>query len=162
MTSMLVPLFTTPVVEFRELAPVLILFAAAVIGVLVDAFLLRDWRRWRDEIQMGLLIGSSVAALVYVVLNARKGLGGTLAMGSIMLDGPTYVAWGSLLVFGMLAVLVFRERRVNGGVTAFASAASSVPGSLEEAEADRVRLEQTEVYPLALFAPPGWRHAPGA
>jgi len=152
MTSMLVPLFTTPVVEFRELAPVLILFAAAVIGVLVDAFLLRDWRRWRDEIQMGLLIGSSVAALVYVVLNARKGLGGTLAMGSIMLDGPTYVAWGSLLVFGMLAVLVFRERRVNGGVTAFASAASSVPGSLEEAEADRVRLEQTEVYPLALFA----------
>ncbi len=152
MTSMLVPLFTTPVVEFRELAPILILFLAAILGVLVDSFLLGDWRKWRDEIQMGLVIGSTVAALIYVVLNARKGLGGTLAMGSIMLDGPTYVAWGALLVFGLLAVLVFRERRVHGGVTAFASAASSVPGSVEEAEADRVRLEQTEVYPLALFA----------
>ena len=155
MSTLLVPLFTAPVIEFRALAPILIVFAAACVGVLVDAVMLGGWRRWRDEVQIGLVIGSLLAALVYVVLNARKGLSGPLAMGSIMLDGPTYVAWGALLVFGLLAILVFRERAVSGGVTVFASAASTVPGSPEEAAAERVRLEQTEVFPLALFAVTG-------
>ncbi len=145
-------LMTTPVIEFRELAPVLIVFAAACVGVLVDALMLGRWRRWRDEVQMGLVIGSTVAAFVYVVLNARKHLTGTKAMGSLMVDGPTYVAWGALLVFGLMAVLTFRETKVGGGVPAFASAASAVPGSKDELDADRVRLVQTEVYPLALFS----------
>lgn len=148
MTTML----TTPVIEFRALAPILILFVAACLGVLVDALMLGRTRRWRDEVQMGLVIGSTVAAFVYVVLNARKGLSGSQAMGSLMLDGPAYVAWGALLVFGLMAVMLFREVKVGGGVTAFASSASTVPGTKSEADADHYRLQQTEVFPLALFS----------
>ena len=148
MTTML----TTPVIDLRALAPILILFVAACLGVLVDALMLGQLRRWRDEVQMGLVIGSTVAAFVYVVLNARKGLGGSQAMGSLMLDGPTYVAWGALLVFGLMAVMLFRETKVGGGVTAFASSASSVPGTKHEADADHYRLQQTEIFPLALFS----------
>ena len=148
MTTML----TTPVIEFRALAPILILFVAACLGVLVDALMLGRTRRWRDEVQMGLVIGSTVAAFVYVVLNARKGLSGSQAMGSLMLDGPAYVAWGALLVVGLMAVMLFREVKVGGGVTAFASSASTVPGTKSEADADHYRLQQTEVFPLALFS----------
>ena len=43
MTTML----TTPVIEFRALAPILILFVAACLGVLVDALMLGRTRRWR-------------------------------------------------------------------------------------------------------------------
>ena len=150
--TQLIPLMTAPVIELRALAPVLIVFAGACLGVLVDAIFLTKWRHWRDEIQIALVIGSTVAAFIYVVLNWRQGLGGQLAMGSIMLDGPTAVAWCTLLVFGLLSLLVFRETRVSGGVAVFASAASAVPGSLDEEEADRYRLQQTEVFPLALFA----------
>jgi len=152
MSTMLMPMLTAPVIELRALAPVLIIFAAACLGVLVDALMLGRWRSWRDEVQIGIVLGSTIAALAYVVLNARLGLSGPLAMGSIMLDGPTAVAWGALLVFGALASLVFRESRVAGGVVVFASSASSVPGGQDEADADRVRLQQTEVFPLVLFS----------
>lgn len=152
MNTMLMPLFTAPTIEFSALAPILIVFGAACIGVLVDAIMIGRLRGWRDEVQMGLVIGSTLGAFAYVVWNARKGVKGPLAMGSIMLDGPTYVAWGALLVFGLLAIMVFRETKVNGGVTAFASSAATVPGSAEELEADRYRLQQTEIFPLALFS----------
>ena len=152
MNTMLMPLFTAPTIEFSALAPILIVFGAACIGVLVDAIMIGRLRGWRDEVQMGLVIGSTLGAFAYVVWNARKGVKGPLAMGSIMLDGPTYVAWGALLVFGLLAIMVFRETKVNGGVTAFASSAATVPGSAEEVEADRYRLQQTEIFPLALFS----------
>ncbi len=60
-----------------------------------------------------------------------------MAMGSISLDGPTYLMWGALLVFGLLSLLVFSERDLNNGATAFAASAASVPGSPAEAEANR-------------------------
>lgn len=152
MPTSLMPLVTAPVIEFRALAPILIVFAAACLGVLVDAAMLGRLRRFRDEVQLGLVLGSTIAALVYLVLNYRAGLAGPLAMGSIMLDGPTYITWGSVLVFGMLAGMLFRETRVAGGVSAFASAAATVPGSTDEAEADAAQLQQTEVFPLLLFS----------
>jgi NADH-quinone oxidoreductase subunit N len=77
---------------------------------------------------------------------------GLLAMGAVTLDGPAYIMWGALLVFGLLAVLVFAERRQGGGLSVFSSSASSVPGSQLEAEATRAHLEHSEVFPLALFS----------
>ena len=73
-------------------------------------------------------------------------------MGSITLDGPAYVMWGGLLVFGLLGVMVFSERNLNNGATAFAASAASVPGSPAEAEASAARIEHTEIFPLALFS----------
>ncbi len=151
MTMMLPLEITAPTIEFRQLAPILILFGAACAGVLVDALMLGRSRRWRGEVQIGLVVGGVLAALAYTVANLRLGPVGAVAMGSIMLDGPTAVMWVLLLVFGLLAVMVFKEERL-AGVPVFASSAATVPGSREEAEADRFRLEQTEVFPLALFS----------
>ena len=60
--------------------------------------------------------------------------------------------WGALLVFGLLSLLVFSERDLNNGATAFAASAASVPGSPAEAEANLARHEHSEVFPLAMFS----------
>ena len=78
-----------------------------------------------------------------------------MAMGSISLDGPTYLMWGALLVFGLLSLLIFSERDLDNGSSAFAASAASVPGSIAEAEANTARHEHTEVFPLALFCAVG-------
>lgn len=138
-----------PVIEYKLLAPVLLTFAAAVLGVLGEAALPR---RWRLPAQVGLAFAGLALAFGYLVVNWRKGSTGILAMGSVTLDGPAYFAWAALLVFGLLGLLVFSEQKLNGGVTAFAASASTVPGSVDEARATSARLEHTEVYPLAMFA----------
>ena len=138
-----------PTIEFRALAPVLLVLAAACLGVLIEAFAPRVHRYFG---QLVLLVTSTLVALGFLIANWRRGLGGPQAMGSIMLDGPTYLSWGALLVFGLIALLVFAERRVSGGVSAFAASAATVPGSPAEAETSAARFEHTEVFPLALFA----------
>lgn len=139
----------TPTFEWLELTPLLIVLAGAMLGVLIEALLPRQWR-YRS--QVALLVITVLAAVVMLVLNWQWGSTGMLAMGSISLDGPTYIAWGSLLVFGLLGILVFAERQLDNGATVFAASASSVPGSPLEAEATQARLEHTEVFPLALFS----------
>src|SRR5699024_9424866 len=56
------------------------------------------------------------------------------------------------LVVGLGGVALFAERRVAGGLSAFASSAATVPGSPLEREADRLRREHTEFFPLLVFA----------
>ncbi|MBK8460049.1 MAG: NADH-quinone oxidoreductase subunit NuoN [Micropruina sp.] len=138
-----------PTVEFRALAPVLLVLAAACLGILAEAVVPRAHR---FLVQVVLLVSSTVVSFGFLIANWRKGIGGPIAMGSIMLDGPTYFIWGSLLVLGLISLLVFAERKLGGGASAFAASAASVPGSVAESEASAARLEHTEVFPLALFA----------
>ncbi len=153
MTTFLVPAeIAAPTIEFRALAPVLMLLGAATLGVLIEAFLPR---RHRFASQLVIVIVSFVIGFGFLVTNFAKGLSGTLAMGSVMLDGPTYFQWALLLVFGLMSMLVFAERQVNGGHTSFAASASSAPGSIDEADAIAAKFEHTEVFPLGLFAVSG-------
>jgi len=139
----------TAVIEWRALAPVLLVLIAAILGILIEAV---APQRHRFFAQVFLTVASIVTATAFLLANWRAGIGGPVAMGSMMLDGPTYFMWGALLVFGLVAILVFAERQLNGGVSAFAASAATVPGSRAEAEASAARLEHTEVFPLALFA----------
>ena len=127
----------------------LIVLVGACLGVLLEAVLPRQWRL---NAQLALIQATTLAAFVMLILNWRQDNAGLLAMGSITLDGPTYIAWGALLVFGLLSVLIFAERSLDNGATAFAASASSVPGSQLEADASAARLEHSEVFPLALFS----------
>lgn len=138
-----------PSFEWFELSPVLIVLVGACIGVLLEAVLPRHWR---FNAQLAVVELTALAAFVMLVLNWRRDNSGLLAMGSITLDGPTYIAWGALLVFGLLSMLVFAERSLDNGATAFAASASSIPGSQMEADASAARLEHSEVFPLALFS----------
>ena len=151
MSSILLPALemAAPTLEWRALAPVLLVFAAACLGILLDAVLPRAYRFLA---QMTLVFASVALSFGFLVMNWRAMRQGRLAMGSIMLDGPTYFMWASLLVFGTLAFMIFSERQLNGGASAFAASAASVPGSLEEADASAARREHTEVFPLGLFA----------
>ena len=155
-----------PSVEYALVSPMLIVFGAAVVGVLVEAF---APRRVRYPVQIALSLGASVAALVAVVVVAR-GLhlpGHSTVAGSIAVDGPTLLLQGTLLVVGILGLMLIAERRIGveqvaaealsgararGGLDAFTPQASAVPGSAGEREADRVGVSQTEVFPLVLFA----------
>ena len=139
----------SPTFEWLELAPLLIVLLGALLGVLIEALLPRAYR---FNAQVALLVATVAVALTLLVVNWRLGSTGILAMGSLSLDGPTYIAWGALLVFGLLGILVFSERRLDNGATVFAASASSVPGSPLEAEANAARLEHSEVFPLALFS----------
>ena len=151
MSTFLMPVLemAAPTLEWRALAPVLLVFAAACVGILLEAVLPRAYRFLA---QMTLVFATVVVSIAFLVINWRGQYGGSMAMGSLMLDGPTYFMWGALLVFGTLAFMVFSERQLNGGVTAFAASAASVPGSLEESDATAARYEHTEVFPLGLFA----------
>ena len=70
--------------------------------------------------------------------------------------------WGLILIFALGGVLLFAERRLEGGVSAFAGQAAALPGTEAEREASTQGLEHTEVYPLLLFAVGGMMLFPAA
>ncbi len=49
-------------------------------------------------------------------------------------------------------MLLFAERSIDGGLSAFAGQAAAVPGSEAEREGTLAKVEHTEVFPLTLFA----------
>jgi NADH-quinone oxidoreductase subunit N len=149
--------FVKPHLEYGDLSPMLIVFGVACLGVLVEAFLPRE-RRYLA--QTGLTVAGLVAALVATILVAsdQNSLGGgaarglIAASGTIVVDGPTVFFWGLILVFAIGGVLLFAERRLEGGLSAFAGQAAALPGSEAERQASSRGLDHTEVYPLLLFA----------
>ena len=138
--------FTLPHINYAALAPMLIMFGAACLSILVEAFSPRGLRYW---IQVPLSLVTIVVALVVTVLLA--GTRTTTAAGSVAVDGPSLFLWGTLLVLGALAVLLMAERTLEPGGPFVASAAVTAG-----TEADREQAANqpggTEVYPLALFA----------
>ena len=65
-------------------------------------------------------------------------------------------------MFAILGVLLFAERRLEGGVSAFAGQAAALPGTEAERQASTRGLEHTEVYPLLMFAVGGMMLFPAA
>jgi NADH-quinone oxidoreductase subunit N len=138
-----------PTFEWFELAPVLVVLAAACLGIVFEAVVPQAQR---FTTQLILTIASLLVAIAFLGRNFQLGNGGLVAMGALSLDGVTYLGWASLLGFGLLSLLVFGERKLNNGASAFAASAASVPGSAAEAEASAAHHEHTEVFPLALFS----------
>jgi NADH-quinone oxidoreductase subunit N len=150
--------FVKPVIEYAELSPLLIVFGAAVVGVLVEAFVPRGARHL---LQLVLALGSLLAALgatiwVATTLEQHEGGRGLVgAGGAVTVDGPSVFLWGLVLVLSALSVLLVAERQLDGGVTAFAGQAAALPGTEAERESLTKRLEHTEVFPLMLFSVSG-------
>ncbi|GAA1740685.1 NADH-quinone oxidoreductase subunit NuoN [Aeromicrobium alkaliterrae] len=140
-----------PELDFALLSPVLIVAAAALVGVLVEAFCPRGPR---FVVQTGLATGASVAALVAsIVVYVGGDLGVTDDPGrTVVADEASVITWMMLAVFGLLGVLLFADRTLDAGLSAFTGRAADRPGSPEEAEAIRARVEHTEIFPLAMFA----------
>lgn len=153
--------FESPEIAWAHLAPVVVVLGAGVVGVLVEAFVPRRFRR---IVQMVLALVAIAGALVAVVAlwGDVSADGGTAVLGgTVLVDGPALAAQGVLAVLGLVSLLVIADR-TETGEDAFAPAAGAVPGSDYEAEAQRRGLVQTEVFPLTLFALGGMMLFPAA
>ncbi|MFD4138939.1 MULTISPECIES: NADH-quinone oxidoreductase subunit NuoN [unclassified Streptomyces] len=157
-----------PHIEYAQLAPALIVVGAAIVGVLVEAFVPRKARYWT---QVFLTVVSLAAAFAAVVALAAGGYATTkadiAAMGAIAVDGPALFLQGTILLASLIAVFTFAERRLDPvahgkHVDSFAAQAASVPGSDGEKAAVKAGFTTTEVFPLALFAITGMLVFPAA
>ena len=135
--------------EFLPAAPVIVVLVGATIGVILEAAVPRLVRSSVQSAWTRLVL---LGALGWTVINWSSGIQTLAALGSLSLDGPTWIAWTLLLFFGALSVLLFAERRVGGGESPFAASVSAVPSSQAEREAIAARQEHSEVYPLLLFS----------
>ena len=146
--------FTAPDIAWSALSPVLVVLAAGVVGVLVEAFVPDRVRR---PVQLTLTFGALVGSIVAVAAlwNGVSADGGQdVVDGSLLVDGPTLVLQGSIAILTLLALLVVADRTATGE-DAFAPSAASVPGSDYEELARSKGITQTEVYPLLLLATGG-------
>ena len=94
--------FTSPVLSYTLLSPMLILLGGALIGVLVEAFVSRAKR---PTVQLTLALGVLFLAL-FQVWNIRGEQSLTPAMGSIIIDGPAVLLQGSILIISIIAILL--------------------------------------------------------
>jgi NADH-quinone oxidoreductase subunit N len=149
--------FDAPHIAYGKLSPLLVVFGVALIGVLVEAFAPRSSRYVVQSVLavVGILAGLGSVIWVSTDLASHNGgesHGSIEAMGAIAVDGPALFIWGSLLIFSLISVLLFAERALEGGVTAFSGQAAALPGTEAEREASSKGIEHTEVFPLMMFA----------
>jgi NADH-quinone oxidoreductase subunit N len=133
-----------PTIEYALLSPMLLVFGAAIIGVLVEAFAPRYLRK---SIHVPLTLLALVGAFVTTILTALNGLPTVAAaMGAVAVDGPSLFIWGVILILAFICTLLINDD------DQFVAQAAAVPGSVDEEEAVRHGYAQTEVYPLMLFS----------
>ncbi|MER6004417.1 NADH-quinone oxidoreductase subunit NuoN [Nonomuraea sp. NPDC051941] len=144
-----------PTIEYGTLAPLLVVFGAAVIGVLVEAFAPRYLRK---SIHVPLTLLSLFGAFALVLVQVLRGNVPTapVAMGAVAVDGPALFIWGVILVLSFVCVLLINDEGH------FVASAAAVPGSADEEEAEATGGGHTEVYPLVLFAVGGMLLFPAA
>ncbi|MCB5168732.1 NADH-quinone oxidoreductase subunit NuoN [Streptomyces bambusae] len=157
-----------PHIEYAQLAPTLIVVGAAILAVLVEAFVPRTSRYY---VQVFLSVAALASAFAAVVALAAGGYGSTkahiAAMGAIAVDGPALFLQGVIILAAAVSVFTFAERRLDPAahgnrVDSFAAQAASVPGSDSERAAVKAGFTTTEVFPLALFAVAGMLIFPAA
>jgi proton-translocating NADH-quinone oxidoreductase chain N len=140
-----------PSIEYGQLAPMLVVFGAAVAGVLVEAFTPRPLRR---SVQLVITLGSLAAAFALTIAAAYDNIftggssGHIAAAGAVAVDRPTLFIQGTIVVLAFASVLLIADTSNSP----FAAQAAAPPGSQEEREGLVAGITQTEIFPLTLFA----------
>ena len=162
---------TTPAIAWAALTPLLVVLGSAVVGVLFEAFLPRSARRGVQIVLSFAAVAGALGAVVWRLVHVRgagprfvavaggsssevskaAGKGTPPLIGTFVEDAPALVFQTVILVCALVALFVIADRTVSREGS-FAASAATQPGSLEEREATAAGLEQTEVFPLALFA----------
>ena len=137
--------FTAPVLNYAQLAPMLIVLGGALIGVLIEAFAPRASRHTSQLFITVAALVTSFAALMQV----RTQSSADAAMGSVAFDGAGVLLQASILIIALLSVFLIADQEN------FTALPAAVPGSHEERESLQLDLRVTEVYPLTLFAVAG-------
>lgn len=151
-------LLTTPSIAYHALMPIFIVLGAALLALLVEAFVPRE-RRFGAQIFV--TVGGLIAALVAVgllhgthVTTPSPAGNDPVFAGTLAIDGTGLFIQGTILALAIMAALLIAERSVDVDSAIVASAATVV-GSPAEQRASRGGRVQTEVFPLLLFAVSG-------
>ncbi|WP_026303724.1 NADH-quinone oxidoreductase subunit NuoN [Jongsikchunia kroppenstedtii] len=164
-----------PSVEYHLLMPMLIVFGAAVISVLLEAFMPRRARYASQLVVAAVGIVGGFIAIVGLAGTRRTAMSGAVAV-----DNAALLMQATLLVSAALGVTLMAQRSVRTAraealvahtvsvesVSVSASSggteldyvtaqAATEPGSDAERLADSAGMQQTEIFPLTLFATGG-------
>ena len=163
----------TPSVEYGLLSPMLIVFGAAIAGVLVEAFVSRE-RRYGVQVVLSLVgLAAAFVAVVQLARELHGTVGRAAVVGAVAVDAPALFLQGTILLVGVLGILLIAERRIPAegeseseravrGLDSFTPQASAIVGSVAEKVAAKAGVMQTEVFPLTLFAIGGMLLFPAA
>src|ERR1700678_191256 len=153
---------TPPSIEYSQLAPMLVVFGAALAGVLIEAFAPRPLRR---PMHLVVTLGALAAAFIMTIVIAGThkifadgSPGHIAAMGAIAVDRPTLFIQGTILVLAFASMLLIGD----SSNSPFAAQAAATPGSAEEREGLAAGIFHTEIFPLTLFAIGGMLLFPAA
>lgn len=150
--------FVPATINVAAVAPLLIVTVAALLGVLVEAFVPRDKRY---VVQLTIAVLGLLGALAAVLTGARTNQTTTVA-GAIVIDGPALLVQGSLCVLALIGLLAMSERLGSDHMDAFTRDGASAPGSHAEGLAQRLGATTTEIYPLTMFSVLGMLIFPAA
>ena len=145
--------FNAPQIDWAALSPIIVVLAAGVAGVLIEAFVPERLRR---SVQVVLSLAATAGAVVAVALlwGRVQDEGAILVVGDSFDLTPFGLAiQGIVALLAFLAIAVMADR--TGGMDAFAPTAAAVPGSRYEEQTRRAGFQQTEVFPLVLFSTGG-------
>ncbi|HET7398813.1 MAG TPA: NADH-quinone oxidoreductase subunit NuoN [Intrasporangium sp.] len=157
MTTVAPAAFAQSNVDYLAILPLLVVFTAAIVGVLVEAFAPRERRHVaQTSVAVAGLVGGFVAV---VVAAGHQGLTMGLTdaatnrrLFALAVDGPALFLQGTIILLGLLGVLTMAERFGGVGPDAFTPSGASTPGSPLEAAAARAGALTSEVFPLTMFA----------
>ncbi|MDP9428183.1 MAG: NADH-quinone oxidoreductase subunit NuoN [Actinomycetota bacterium] len=136
-----------PALSLAALAPLLCVFGAACVGVLVEAFAPRETRH---PVQVAVALAGTLGGLVTSLLLAGERQ--VTAGGALAVDGAAVFLQATIAGLGALSLLLFAERSLDPARSAFVAAAAVPAGSPRDRELLTASRVQTEVYPLATFA----------
>ena len=110
-----------PAIDYGALMPVLVIFSAACIAVLFEAFLPR-YQRWPAQVVLSVLaiVVAGVSLVLYAGASPAQGI--TTVAGAVAVDRPTLFLWGTLLALGLGSLLLIADRSVEPGGAFIASA----------------------------------------
>ena len=134
-----------PSLSYSLLAPILIVLAGALLGVLVEAFLDKTHRA---AIQLTISIGTLLLSLQQL-WRIRELSSTTAAVNSVTIDKAGIFLQATIVLLAVVAVLLIADQEN------FVAQASAVPGSSEERSALAEKSQQSEIFPLFLFAVAG-------
>ncbi len=137
----------SPDLAYGPIVPLLIVFGAALVGVLVEAFAPAGKRR---ALQIAVAALGLLGALASVI--SLAGTHELVFADAVAVDGVTLFLQGTLAVLGLASVLLLSERSLDASGGAVVARASTLPGSREDVMLAEATEVQTEVYPLAMFS----------
>jgi NADH-quinone oxidoreductase subunit N len=142
--------FHSPSIAYGALTPILIPASAAMLGVLIEAFVPAA-ARWRSQTFVALagLTGALVAVSVLAGSNY------VTADTAVVVDGPSLFLQGTIAVLGIASILLVADRSPGMDGGAIVAQAATTPGSSEERAQVRAGRAQSEVFPLMMFAVAG-------